>query len=142
MPIARAPLSRPASLAVAGWLGVVVFAGLMAVFGEDSLGNAMFFAVIGLTMAAWVGLRRSRPALWVSLVLGLLHVVEQVAYLVADAPDAGAGLLTADAVGLVAGVLVVTGSARELRERRRQRRQRQQDAPSAAAAASEARAGG
>ncbi len=136
MPIVRSPLPRSVQLAVAGWLGVVVFAGLMAVVSTDSLGNALLFAVIGLVMAAWVGLRHSLSSLWVSLVLGLVQALEQTAYLVADAPDASGGLLTADAAGLLAGVIVVIGSARALRERRRRR-----EAATATAGAAEERSG-
>ena len=121
----RPPLTRPLAMAVTGWLLLVVFAGFMAVVGDDSAGNVALFAVLGLAMAAWVGLRSSRPALWVSLVLGLLQTVEQAAYLVADAGDGGAAAaVVGDVVGLLAGLLVVAGTGAALRARRPRVRRR------------------
>lgn len=115
---ARTSLSRAQRLTVAGWLVTVVFALLVAVVADEP-GTGAVLAVLALAMAAWVALRGSRPAFWVSAVLGALHTLEQAAYLGADA-TAHHSVETAasDAVGLAGGLLVLVGSAASLRSRR------------------------
>lgn len=111
---------RPALLVVAGWSLVVVFGVLVwLVSGEP--GSGAMFAGVGLAMAVWVALRPGLAAMVVSLVLGLLHTAEQVAYLAVDLSDAGtaAGTVLTDAEGLLGGLLVVGGASAALLRRRR-----------------------
>lgn len=111
---------RAVTAVVLGWAGVVVFAGLMATTSDDSLGNVALFGVVGAAMGCWVAVRRSVPSLWVSLLVGGLHAVEQTAYLGVGVSDGeGATHLVPDAVGLVAGLLVTGGAATALWSRRR-----------------------
>jgi len=102
---------------VAGWAVFLLMTVLVvAERGGDHLANMAVFAAIGAAMLAWVALRHSRASLVTSLVLGVLHTVEQIAYLVAgataDHPD---GVQVAvDGVGLVSGLLLVAGSGAAL----------------------------
>jgi hypothetical protein len=114
---ARAPMTRPQRLAVAGWLVTVVFAGLVAVGADEPVTGAVL-ATIALAMAAWVLLRGSRPAFWVSAVLGALHTLEQAGYLASDVADGHAGTAASDALGLAGGLLVLVGSVAGLRAAR------------------------
>jgi hypothetical protein len=100
-------------LVLIGWLLVAVF-GLLLLGTEPA--SAAMFIVVGLAMAAWVRWRPGAPALVVSLVLGLLHTVEQAAYLIADFGDdpISAWHVLGDTEGLVAGLLVVGGSSTAL----------------------------
>lgn len=110
--------TRPALVVITGWLLVIVFGGLVLV-GADEPGSAAIFAGIGLVMAVWVALRPSVAAFVVSLVLGLLHTAEQVAYLASDLSNARATTsVLADAEGLLGGLLVVGGAAVALLRRR------------------------
>lgn len=89
---------------------------VVVVRGLDYAPNMAVFAALGAAMLAWVALRRSRA----SLVLGVLHTIEQVAYLAAGVTSDGgtaAGVLVADAVGLAGGVLLVVGSSQALTRR-------------------------
>ncbi len=110
---------RAVRLAVIGWGLVIVYAGAVLVGPEGLKGASVFFAV-AVILGAWVWLRRSRPALAVSLVVGVLFTVEQAAYVVGDTSPLELGRLVADLIGLVAGVVVVTGSVLALRARRRE----------------------
>jgi hypothetical protein len=108
-------------LTVLGWALFGIFGLLaLAINGSRELVSAMVFVVVAMAMGAWVVARRSRPALIVSLVLGLLHTLEQVAYLVADigAKHVDGAAVAADALGLVAGLLIVVGSVLALAARR------------------------
>ena len=111
---------RPALVVVVGWSLVVVFGVLVwLVSGEP--GSAALFGGVGLAMAIWVALRPALAAMVVSLVLGLLHTIEQIAYLAVDlsASDMSAGRVLGDAEGLLAGLLVVGGAVAALLQRRR-----------------------
>lgn len=115
-------LERPARIVVAGWALVIVFGVLVwLVSGEP--GSAALFAGVGLVMATWVALRPGVAAMVVSLILGLLHTVEQIAYLAVDLsePDLAVGTVLADALGLLGGLLVLGGAAAALLRRRRSR---------------------
>lgn len=108
---------RPTLVVVGGWLLVVVFGGLVAVGADEPVSGAIF-AAVGVAMAAWVALRPWTAAFVVSVVLGLLHTAEQIAYLGADLSGSGpVTTVLADAFGLLGGVLVVGGSAVALRRR-------------------------
>lgn len=103
--------TRPALVVITGWLLVIVFGGLVLV-GADEPFSAALFAGIGLVMAVWVARWPSVAAFAVSLVLGLLHTAEQVAYLASDLSDARAfTTVLADAEGLLGGLLVTGGAA-------------------------------
>ena len=113
------PQHRAVTAVLLGWAGVIVFAGLMAATSDDSLGNAAIFGVVGAAMGSWVAARRSAPSLWVSLLIGGLHAVEQTAYFGAGVSGGeGATRLFIDAFGLVTGLLVAGGAAMALRSRR------------------------
>lgn len=116
------PIQRPVRTVLLGW-ATFVFTTVLVVLvpGLDHAPNMAVFAVLGVAMLAWVALRRTRPSLVVSLVLGVLHTIEQVAYLAAGvtADGTAAGMLVADAVGLASGVLLMVGSAQALRRRTR-----------------------
>jgi len=109
---------RPVLVVVGGWLLVVLFGGLVAV-GADEPASGAIFAGVGLAMAAWVAFRPSAAAFVVSVVLGLLHTAEQIAYLASDLTgSAPVTTVLADAFGLLGGLVVVGGSAVALRRRR------------------------
>lgn len=112
------PIQRPVRTVLLGWATFVLTTALVVVVrGLDYAPNMAVFAALGAAMLAWVALRRSRASLVVSLVLGVLHTIEQVAYLAAGvtSDDTAAGVLVADAVGLASGVLLVVGSSQGLR---------------------------
>lgn len=101
-----------------GWVMFVLFGGLVAL-GQDSAKNGLVFAIIGIALGMWVWFRRSLPALIVSLVLGTLHTIEQVAYTYAGITDhSSAFQLVSDIFGFVGGVILVTGAAKSVRGRR------------------------
>lgn len=116
--------SRPAPVVVTGWGFVAVF-GVLVWLVADELGAGAMFAGVAVLMAAWVALRPGTAALVVSLVLGLLHTAEQVAYLVADLTRSpvAVDVVLADVVGLLGGLLVAGGAALWLTRRRRSERQ-------------------
>ncbi len=110
---------RSIKLTVLGWAITTAF-GIIMIFVADELGAGLVFAAIATVMGAWVYVRASRPALVVSLVVGLLHSLEQVGYCVADLGDDGSvGTLFWDLVGLAGGLAVVVGSVLALRTRQR-----------------------
>jgi hypothetical protein len=108
---------RAAGIAVIGWLLVALF-GLFLIAEEPR--SAAIFIAVGLALAAWVRWRPGAPALAVSLVIGLLHTVEQVAYLSVDLSKARltAGHALLDGEALLGGLLVVAGSVTALVRRR------------------------
>ena len=102
---------------VAGWAVFLLMTVLVvADRGADHLANMAVFAAVGAAMLAWVALRQSRTSLVTSLVLGVLHTIEQIAYLVAgataDNPDGVE--FAVDSVGLVSGLLLAAGSGAAL----------------------------
>lgn len=108
---------------IAGWGLTFLFAVLFLTNGQDELLAAVLYWLVAVIMATWVWRRRSRPALVVSLVLGLLHAIEQVAYIASDVNgnNAGAVTLVADIIGLIGGVLLVAGATAALSRRNRPR---------------------
>jgi len=107
---------------IVGWLLVVVF-GVLVWLVAGELRSGIVFAAVGLAMSAWVARRPGTAALVVSLVLGLLHTVEQIAYFGADVSGSNPpiGSVLGDAEGLLAGLLVVGGAVAGLRRLRRSR---------------------
>jgi len=100
-----------------GWVTFLLMTvAVVLVRGADHVANMAVFAAIGVAMLIWVALRRSRAALIASLVLGLLHVAEQIAYLLAGGTDSLE--VGVDVLGLVSGLLLVAGASWELRRRR------------------------
>lgn len=115
-------MTRPLSTALLGWLLFLATVAAMPAVSTDSTGNIVGLGLVAVLAGGWLAWRRSRPALWCSLVLGLLQAVEGTAYVVADlGDDAGPGLVAADVLGALAGVLICAGSWRELRRRRQAR---------------------
>ena len=111
-------------IVLAGWGGMLLLALLFVpVEGTDESRSALVFGVVAIAMGAWVWIRASRPALTVSLVLGVLQTLEQTAYTIADFGNVlhRPAEMVATLVGLVAGVCLVVGSASELMARRRTR---------------------
>ena len=117
-------MDRNLRLVIGGWSVFVLMAVLViAVRGSDHVANMLVFVVIAVAMAAWVVLRRSRAAFVTSLVLGGLHTLQQIAYLIAGVTgdDVDAAEIAVDAVGLASGVLLVIGAGRAVIGSRRQR---------------------
>jgi hypothetical protein len=117
----RGPLSRPLRIVLIGWAAILPFAALLVIArGKHDVGVGLAFGVMACAMAAWVFLRASKAALVTSLVLGVLHTVEQMVYLGGDfTRDPHRPLVTvSDLVGLTAGVLIIVGSALGLAARR------------------------
>lgn len=112
--------SDPLRLTLAGWLGLLIFAILVAVFrGPDEFAFAAVSGVIAVAIGTWLWRRRSRAARIVSLVVGGLEALEQGGYSVADLTSrAGAGTTAADLFGLLAALAVVVGSGLLLARRR------------------------
>jgi hypothetical protein len=110
----------PARLRIA-MIGWGLFAGfwllVLASRGADELAATLVFVAVAVLMLGWLWRRPGRAALITSLVLGLLHTVEQGAYLIADitAKPFKLGLSGGDFLGLVAGIVIVGGSAAALR---------------------------
>jgi len=74
----------PVRTVMLGWVTFLLMTvAVVLVRGADHVANMAVFAAIGVAMLIWVALRRGRAALIASLVLGLLHVAEQIAYLLA-----------------------------------------------------------
>ncbi len=116
------PLTRPVVVALSGWLAFLAMVATMPWLSSDSVGNMLGLATVALVAAGWLLWRRSRPALWLSMVLGVLQTLEATAYLGAGLTgSAGVGLLLADGLGVLAGMLVVAGASTELRRRRQAR---------------------
>ncbi len=116
-------VDRNLRLIIGGWAVFVLMAVLViAVRGRDHVANMLVFIVIGVAMAAWVALRRSRAAVVTSLVLGGLHTLQQSAYLLAGVTenDADAAEIGVDVIGLLSGLLLVVGAARAVSRSRRQ----------------------
>jgi hypothetical protein len=105
-------------LSILGWAVTAVF-GIIMIFAADELGAGLVFAGIAAGMGTWVIRRASRPSLVVSLVLGLLHSLEQAGYCVADVGSGSVGTLFWDLIGLAGGLCVVVGSLVALRSRAR-----------------------
>lgn len=118
--------SRPAPVVVTGW-GLVAVFGVLVWLVADEPGAGAVFAGGAVLMALWVALRPGTAAVVVSLVLGLLHTAEQVAYLVADLTGSpiAVDVVLADVVGLLGGLLVAGGAALWLVRRRRTERDRE-----------------
>ena len=117
-------MDRNLRLVIGGWSVFVLMAVLViAVRGTDHVANMLVFVVIAVAMAAWVARRRSRAAFVTSLVLGGLHTLQQIAYLIAGitGDDVDAAEIAVDAVGLASGVLLVIGAGRAVIGSRRQR---------------------
>lgn len=115
------PIQRPIRTVLLGWVTFVLTTALVVVVrGLDYAPNMAVFAALGAAMLAWVALRRSRVSLVVSLVIGVLHTIEQVAYLASGvtSDDTAAGVLVVDTVGLASGVLLVVGSSQGLTRRK------------------------
>ncbi len=107
----------PVRTVMLGWVTFLLMTvAVVLVRGADHVANMAVFAAIGVAMLIWVALRRSRAALIASLVLGLLHVAEQIAYLLAGGTDSLE--VGVDVLGLVSGLLLVAGASWELRRRR------------------------
>jgi hypothetical protein len=69
--------AEPRRVALVGWALVVLVAILMLVFrGSEEAGPAVVFAAIALAVGAWLWFRDSRAALIVSLVLGVLWLLQ------------------------------------------------------------------
>lgn len=116
------PLTRPVVVALSGWLAFLAMVATMPWLSSDSVGNILGLGAVALVAAGWLLWRRSRPALWLSTVLGVLQALEATAYTGASlAGSAGAGQVLADGLGVLAGVLVVAGASTELRRRRQAR---------------------
>lgn len=127
---------RPVRTVLLGWGTFLLMTLLVVVIrGVDHLANMAMFAVVGVgvAMLTWVALRRSRPSLLVSLVVGVLHALGQVAYLLAGmtASHPEPHVLAVDVIGLVSGVLLVVGSVQSLRNRRARRHAETAGAPAA-----------
>ena len=113
---------RPKALVLAGWGLVVLVAILMLVLrGREEAGPAVVFALIAIAVGVWVWRRDSRAGMIATLVLGLLWLVQFVAYTVADAldDDADAAIFVADVVAVIGGLLLVGGAIQALGRRRR-----------------------
>lgn len=107
----------PVRTVMLGWVTFLLMTvAVVLVRGADHVANMAVFAAIGVAMLIWVALRRSRAALIASLVLGLLHAAEQIAYLLAGGTDSLE--VGVDVLGLVSGLLLVAGASWELRRRR------------------------
>ena len=107
-----------------GWATVLLMAALGAVVRPDDRVAMAVFAVIAVLMGLWVSRSPGRGAVLTSLVLGVLHTLEQVAYTLSGVTDEDIdlGVVTVDVVGLVGGVLIVVGAVRALRALRARRR--------------------
>ena len=113
---------RAKSLVLAGWGVVVLVAILMLILrGREEAGPALVFALIAIAVGAWVWRRDSRAAMITTLVLGVLWLVQFVAYTVADMmdDDADAAIFVTDVVAVIGGVLLVVGAIQALVQRRR-----------------------
>ncbi|CAN5749772.1 hypothetical protein BH18ACT7_BH18ACT7_03990 [soil metagenome] len=107
----------PVRTVMLGWVTFLLMTvAVVLVRGADHVANMAVFAAIGVAMLIWVALRRGRAALIASLVLGLLHAAEQIAYLLAGGTDSLE--VGVDVLGLVSGLLLVAGASWELRRRR------------------------
>ena len=117
----------PRRLALIGWSLVILVAVLMlAIRGREEAGPAVVFAIAAVAVGAWVWFSASRASLIVSLVLGVLWLLQFVAYTIADVvgDDFDAAIFITDLVAVAAGVAIVVGSLRGVRARR-------EDAPAA-----------
>lgn len=117
------PENRHLLLILVGWAAFVLMSLLViAVRGSDHVANMLVFIAIAVAMATWVARRRSRAAVVTSLVLGGLHTLQQVAYVIAGitGDDVDAAEIAVDIVGLVSGLLLVVGATRALTRSGRQ----------------------
>jgi len=117
-------MDRNIRFVIGGWSVFILMALLViGVRGRDHVANMLVFVVIAVAMATWVARRRSRAAVVTSLILGGLHTLQQIAYLLAGvaSDDVDAAEIAVDAVGLASGVLLVVGAARAVTGSRRQR---------------------
>lgn len=115
-------VSGPIRLVLVGWLSVLLFAVAVVVArGVEELGAMAVFAAVAIAMGWWVWTRRSRASLITSLVLGVLHAVEQVAYSVAAATSDPfePAIFVIDVVAFVGAVLIVAGAGAAIVRRRR-----------------------
>lgn len=116
------PVEAPIRVLLLGWATVLLMAAMGAVIRPDDRAAMAVFALVAVLMGVWVARSRGRGAVVTSLVLGILHTVEQIAYTVAGVAEepVDRGVVLVDLVGLVGGALVVVGAVWALRTRRRQ----------------------
>jgi hypothetical protein len=115
-------ISRPVRLALVGWAMVFLFAIMILVaHGTGELAPALVVALVAIGMGTWIWGKPNLAALVTSAVLGLLHTVEQTAYLTADitAKDLNPAVLVGDFLGLIGGVLIVVGTTVAIARRHR-----------------------
>lgn len=107
---------RGIRLAVVGWAGVVAYAVLLALAGDQA--PAAVFAAIAVAVSLWLWRSGGRAASSVSLGFGALFALQHVAYSVADVGVSTVTLL-GDLYGLAVGIAIVVGSSLALLAARR-----------------------
>jgi hypothetical protein len=112
--------TKALNLTSVGWLAYVVGLAVVLLTDHGEIGYVTVGAVLAAAMLAWTRRAQSRAAFIVSLVLGVLLALQSFAYVAADvgANPLDARVLTLDIVSLVAGLVIIVGSAWALRSRR------------------------
>ena len=109
---------RGIRIALFGWGAVFVFAALLLILADEPV-TAAVLAIVTAVIGLWLWRSEGgRVVLWISLLLGLLFVLEQAGYSIADI-GGSASTSVADFFGLAAGIAIVTGSVLALLGRRR-----------------------
>lgn len=98
---------------VVGWMIVPLFGVAVLISkGADEAPYVVGTSVIAIGLALWAWTRQCRAALFTSLAVGFLLVLQQLGYVVAGATSSPVDttVLIQDLVGLGGGALVVVGS--------------------------------
>jgi hypothetical protein len=112
--------TRALNVTAVGWLTYVLGLVVVLITDHGEIGYVIVGTLLTVAMLVWTRRARSRAAFIVSLVLGVLLVLQSVAYVAADfgATSLDARVLTLDTVSLAAGLVIIVGSAWALRTRR------------------------
>lgn len=114
------PYAKARTLASAGWLLYLVpLVWVLALRGSGDAVPTEVGALIALAMVTWIRRRDGAAAYVVSIVLGVLLLLQSIGYLAGDLADDTLSIAypMVDALALLAALAVVVGSGWALRTR-------------------------
>jgi len=98
----------------AGWVGFAVFGTLAFLGGDADLSYAVFHVVMAAAICTWYFMTEGKAAPIVGAILGTLFFLQMGVFLFSDifsGENTALKITLADAFGLVAAILILTGAA-------------------------------